>query len=153
MNKCPYHLFHPFLPLKLSVYLITVINIFTHPDSKLKAGATFPFICHVELLQSCLTLCNPRDCCSPSPSVHGILQNLENLQEYCSRLPFFSSGIFPTQGSNPPLLRLSPVLANGFFNSSTTWEAPHLYDWSPNPFMFVPSRIFSLPCYLQAWVI
>ena len=85
MNKCPYHLFHPFLPLKLSVYLITVINIFTHPDSKLKAGATFPFICHVESLQSCLTLCNPMDCSSPSPSVHGILQ-----ARILDRLPFSS---------------------------------------------------------------
>ena len=27
-----------------------------------------------KLLQSCLTLCNPVDCCPPGSSVHGILQ-------------------------------------------------------------------------------
>ena len=32
-------------------------------------------------------------------------------------------GIFPTQGSNPCLLHMSPALTNGFFTTSDTWEA------------------------------
>ena len=28
----------------------------------------------VKLLQSCLTLCDPKDCSTPGSSVHGILQ-------------------------------------------------------------------------------
>ena len=35
---------------------------------------------------------------------------------------FLLQGIFPTQGSNPRLLRL-PALAGGFFTTSATWEA------------------------------
>ena len=34
----------------------------------------------------------------------------------------FLHGIFPTQGSNPPLFPL-PTLAGTFFTTSTTWEA------------------------------
>lgn len=30
---------------------------------------------------------------------------------------------------------------------------PFTYDWPLNPLMFVPSRIFSLPWYLQSWVV
>ena len=29
---------------------------------------------HAKLLQLCLTLCNPVDCCPPASSLHGILQ-------------------------------------------------------------------------------
>ena len=35
-------------------------------------------------------------------------------------------GIFLTQGWNPPLL-WSPTLADGFFTSSATWEAPVIF--------------------------
>ena len=45
------------------------------------------------------TLCNPMDCSLPGSSVHGISR-----QEYRSRLPFPSPGIFPIQGLNPHLL-------------------------------------------------
>ena len=34
---------------------------------------------------------------------------------------FFLQGIFPTQGSNPRLLK-PPPLAGGYFTTSTTWE-------------------------------
>ena len=37
----------------------------------------------------------------------------------------FLQGIFPTQGWNPCLM--SPALADGFFTSSPTWEAPGGY--------------------------
>ena len=33
----------------------------------------FSFHGHAKLLQSCLTFCDPMDCCLPSSSVHGIL--------------------------------------------------------------------------------
>ena len=52
-------------------------------------------------LQLCPTLCDPMDHGLPGSSVRGILQ-----QEYWSGLPCPPPGIFPTQGSNPCLLRL-----------------------------------------------
>ena len=56
---------------------------------------------YAKSLQSCLTLCNPMDCSPPGSSVHGILY---------ARIPVgcyaLLQGIFPTQGSNPCLLRL-----------------------------------------------
>ena len=54
-----------------------------------------------KLLQLCPTLCDPMDHGLPGSSVRGILQ-----QEYWSGLPCPPPGIFPTQGSNPCLLRL-----------------------------------------------
>ena len=63
--------------------------------------------------QSVLILCDPRHCSSPGFSVHGILQ-----EEYWSGLPFPSSGIFQTQGSN----RVS-CIAGGFFTIWATREA------------------------------
>ena len=38
-----------------------------------------------EVIQSCLTLCDPIDCNLPGSSVHGIFQ-----QEYCSGLPLLT---------------------------------------------------------------
>ena len=52
-----------------------------------------------EVVQSCLTLCDPVDCSPPGSSVHGILQ--ARIQEWVAIS--FSSGIFLTQGSNPGL--------------------------------------------------
>ena len=50
----------------------------------------------VLVIQSCGILCDPVDCSPPGSSVHGILQaRIQN------GLPFPSSRIFPTQGSNP----------------------------------------------------
>ena len=53
-------------------------------------------------LQSCPTLCNPMDCIPPGSSVHGILQ--ARILEWVAISS--SSGIFPTQRSNPCLPRL-----------------------------------------------
>ena len=40
-----------------------------------KAQGTHTYLCpRAELLQSCLTLCNPMDCSPPGSSVHGVLQ-------------------------------------------------------------------------------
>ena len=56
----------------------------------------------VKLLQLCLTLCDPVDCCLPGSSVCEILQ-ARNIEVSCH---FLLQGIFPTQGSNPRLLCL-----------------------------------------------
>ena len=53
---------------------------------------------HAKLLQSCPTLCDPMECSPSGSSVQGILQAVG-----CHAL---FQGIFPTQGSNPHLLRL-----------------------------------------------
>ena len=60
-----------------------------------------PCVCSVA--QSRATLCDPVDGSLPGSSVHGIFQ-----ASNCSALPFrfLLQGIFPTQGSNPRLLRL-----------------------------------------------
>ena len=74
-------------------------------------------VCSLKLLYvlsrfSCirLTLCNPMNCSSPGPYVHG-----KNTEVGCHA---FLQSMFPTQGSNPHLL--SPALANQFFSTSTT---------------------------------
>ena len=56
----------------------------------------------VLVIQSCSTLCNPMDCSPPGSSVHGISPG-KNTGEGCH---FLRQGIFPTQGSDPRLLRL-----------------------------------------------
>ena len=50
-----------------------------------------------EVVQSCLTLCNPMDCSLPSSSVHGIFQAI--VLEWIA-ISFSREIIFPTQGSN-----------------------------------------------------
>ena len=60
-----------------------------------------PLICLLCLVtQSCLTLFNPMNCSPPGSSVHGLSQ--ARLLEWVA----ISSGIFPTQGSNPHLWSL-----------------------------------------------
>ena len=49
--------------------------------------------------QSCLTLCDPMDCCPPGSSVHGDSPG-KNTEVGC---PALLQGIFPTQGLNPGL--------------------------------------------------
>ena len=61
-----------------------------------------------ELLQSCLTLCDPMDCSTPSSSVHGDSPG-KNTGVGCHVL---LQGIFPTQESNQCLLWLSYGQAN-----------------------------------------
>ena len=61
-------------------------------------------------------LCDLMDCSPPVPSVQGILQ-ARTLQ--CCH--FFLQGIFPTQGSNPPLLHLL-ALAGTFFTTEPPAE-------------------------------
>ena len=60
------------------------------------------------------------DCSPPGSSVHGFSR-----QEYWSGLPFPPPGDLPY-----PEIKLtfpeSPALADGFFTTSATWEAPTL---------------------------
>ena len=71
----------------------------------------------VLVTQSCLTLCDPMDCAYEAP-----LSMEFSRQEYWSGLPFPSPGNL----SNPriePVSLVSPALTDGFFTTSTTWEA------------------------------
>ena len=70
-----------------------------------------------KFLQSCLTLCDPRDCSPPGSSVHGDSPD-KNTGVGCYAL---LQGIFPTQGRN--LCLTSPTLAGGSFTTRATWEA------------------------------
>ena len=69
-------------------------------------------------LQSRQTLFNPMDCSPPGSSVHGFSR-----QEYWSGLPYPPPGDLPDPGLElvPPVL---PALADVFFTTSATWEAP-----------------------------
>ena len=71
----------------------------------------------VKSLQSCPTLCDPKDCGPPGSSVHGILQ-----ARILQWIMPSSRGIFPTQGSNLHHFT-SPALAGRFFTTSASWEA------------------------------
>ena len=84
-----------------------------------KCRSIFSSVC-AKLLQSCPALCDPMDCSLPGPSVHGIFQ-----EECWSGLPFSSSGDLPNTRIEPRSL-MSPVLASGFFTTSTTWDFSHL---------------------------
>ena len=70
-----------------------------------------------QLLQSCLTLCNPTDCSPPGSSVHGILQ--ARILEWVA-VPS-SRGIFPIQGSNLRLLHCRWILL-----LLSHWGIPHV---------------------------
>ena len=63
-------------------------------------------------LQSCLTLCDPRDCSPLGSSVHGILQ--ARILEWVATP---SSGGLPDPGIEPTSL-ISPALTGGFFTIS-----------------------------------
>ena len=62
-------------------------------------------LCVCLVAQSCLTLCDPMDCCLPGSSVHGDSPG-KNTGVGCHVL---LQGIFPTQGSNPVLLHCRQI--------------------------------------------
>ena len=65
----------------------------------------------VLVAQSCLTLCDPKDCRPPVSSVHGILQ--------ARILPLSSPGFLPSPDSEPE----SPALqADSMLTSNYVWE-------------------------------
>ena len=65
-----------------------------------------------KLLQSCLTLCYHMECSSQAPLSMGFYRN-----KYLSGLPFPSLGDLP---GIKPMSLACPVLADGFFTTSTT---------------------------------
>ena len=73
--------------------------------------------CHAQLLQLCLTLCDPMDCSLPSSSVHKIFQATG---EGCH---FLLQRIFPAQGAN----LLVSCIGMQILYHRTTWEAHHIY--------------------------
>ena len=84
--------------------------------------------------QSCLTLCDPMNCCLPGSTVCGISQArilgwvASRLfcpwdQKYCSRLPFPSPGDLPDPGIEP-MSPVSPALAGGFLTTLPPGKMP-----------------------------
>ena len=69
-------------------------------------------------LQSCQTLCDPRDCSPLGSSVYGILQT--RILEW---VPFPPRGDLPNPETEPTTL-MSPALTGGFFTSSATRGVP-----------------------------
>ena len=75
---------------------------------------------HAKSLQSCLTLCNVMDCSPLGSSVHGIFQHGYQSGLLCPPLEDL-----PDPGIQPkPVSLMSPTLADGFFTTDETWEAP-----------------------------
>ena len=71
---------------------------------------------HANSLQSCLTLYNRMGCSQPDSSVHVILQ--ARILEWVA----MSSSRESSDPEIKPTYLKSPVLAGGFFTTSTTWE-------------------------------
>ena len=86
----------------------------------------------VKVAQSCLTLCDPRDCSLPGSSVHGILQ--ARIQEWVA-VPF-------SQGSSQ-LRYLTQIsyIAGRFFTIWATREA-HYQLGIPTEYIFINISIF-----------
>ena len=70
---------------------------------------------HAKSLQSCLTLATPWTVAYQAP-----LSMVFSRQEYWSGLLYPPPGDLPNPGIKPASL-MSPVLACGFFTTSTTW--------------------------------
>ena len=100
---------------------------------------------HAKSLQSCLTLYNPMLDYSPlGSSVPGILQ--ARILEWIA-MP--SSGNLSDPGIEPTSLA-SPALADRFFTTSTTWEAP----WYNLPLIiFVRPRWNQCSFSIRPWVL
>ena len=67
--------------------------------------------------QSCATLCDPWAVACQAP-----LSMEFSRQEYWCGVPFSTPVALPQPATEPTSL-MSPALAGGFFNISTTWEA------------------------------
>ena len=116
-----YYTFHwNALASLLKISLLCVTNIYTF-------FFWIPYsvsLIHVpaKLIQSCLTLCDSMDYSPPGSSVHGILQ--ARILEWVAMSSSRESS-WP-RGRSLSLFKF-PALAGGFFMSSTTWEALHVY--------------------------
>ena len=95
----------------LSVVESWVLNIFQILD--------LYYTC-AQLLQSCLTLCNPVNCSPPGSSVHGILQ-----QEYWGGLPRPTPGDLPDPRIKPLSLMSSALAGGSLLPASPGKPSPH----------------------------
>ena len=98
-------------------------DCFTMLDSFLlysKVHQLHVYMCKSAKSLNCIQLCNPMDCRPPGSSIHGFSR-----QGYWRGLPCPRLGDLPNPGIKPASL-MSPALANGFFTTSTTWEAQSL---------------------------
>ena len=75
------------------------------PTQNRKSRETWNTVHSCPVTQSCPTLCDLMDYTLPSSSVHGILH--KNTGVGCH---FLLHGTFPTQGSEPHLLRWQAIL-------------------------------------------
>ena len=72
---------------------------------------------YAQMLQSCLTLCDPWTVACQAPLSMGF-----STQEYWSGLPCPPPADLPDSGIETPS-HMSPALAGGFFTTTATWEA------------------------------
>ena len=70
---------------------------------------------HAQLLQWCLTLCEPLDCNLPGSSVHGLSR-----QEYWSELPCPPPGDLPGIEPVPPAF---PALQADSLSTEPPWKS------------------------------
>ena len=94
--------------------------------------------------QSCLTLCNALDYSLPGSPIHGILQ--ARILEWAAVPP---PGYLPNPGIELTSVTF-PVLAGGFFTTSTTWEAPYFF---VSPVCFVLGCLWSYYWFLEVYII
>ena len=101
---------------------LTVIHFFICARRWIQKFHCFPtmWMC-VKLLQLCPTLCDPIDCSPQAP-----------LSMRFSRQEHWSGFLCPPPGDLPdpetePVPLLSPALADRFFTTSATWEAPTMW--------------------------
>ena len=95
-----------------------------------------------KVTQSCLTFCNPMNCCLPDSSVHGIFQ--ARILEWVTT-PFSRGSSQPSDGT------WVSCTAGRFFTVCATREAPniHLLEWSKSVTLTISNhthisyRIFS----------
>ena len=105
------------------------------------------YVLACQVAQSCPTLCDPMDCSPPGSSVHGIFPG-KNTGAGCHAL---FQGIFPTQGSNPRLLRLLQRQAGSLALAPTSMHVspPSQPPRSPRPSGSSQNTELSSPCVQQ----
>ena len=89
--------------------------------------------CCAKSLQSCLTLCDPKDCCPPGSSVQGFLQERAKGVAVPS-----SRGIFPNQESNLHVLHFLHWQAN-FYQRYLGNMVHQRKEWQSTPVFFPQS--------------
>ena len=87
---------------------------------------------HAELLQLCLTLCNPMDYRPPGSSAHGILQT-----RILKWIDMPSPGDLPNPGIEPTSF-MFPALAGKFFTTSVSWE---VWNTTTHSFNYIKAKL------------